>query len=132
MRIEHVAFNVPDPVAMAQWYEQHLGMRTVRSFGPPNHTRFVADASGQTIIEIYNNPKAPVPDYRSLDPLILHLAFAVDDVHGTRARLLQAGASAEGEVTVSDSGDDLAMLRDPWGFAVQLVKRAVPMKTENP
>ena len=127
MKLEHVAFNVPDPVAMTQWYEQHLGMKTVRSFGPPTHTRFVADASGQTIIEIYNNTKAPVLDYRSLNPLVLHLAFAVDDAAATRARLLQAGANAEGEMTVADNGDSFAMLRDPGGFAIQLVKRAAPM-----
>jgi hypothetical protein len=30
-------------------------------------------------------------------------------------------------VTWSDGGDDLAMLRDPWGFPVQLVRRAKPM-----
>ena len=127
MRIEHVAFNVPEPIKMAAWYEHHLGMRTVRSFGPPTHTRFVADSGGQTIIEIYNSPKAPVPNYRSTDPLILHLAFAVDDVRATRQQLMRAGATAEGEVMVSDSGDNLAMLRDPWGFAIQLVKRRTPM-----
>jgi catechol 2,3-dioxygenase-like lactoylglutathione lyase family enzyme len=127
MKIEHVAFNVPDPIAMAKWYEANLAMRTVRSFGPPTNTRFVADASGQTVIEIYHNPVAPVPNYRGTDPLVLHVAFVVDDVGATRTRLLQAGATAEGEVTVAGNGDRLAMLRDPWGFAVQLVKRITPM-----
>ena len=131
MKIEHVAFNVADPVAMAQWYEKNLGMRTVRSGGPPVNARFVADASGSVMIEIYNNPKASVPDYRKLDPLILHLAFHVDDVAATRQRLLQAGATAEGDVTRSDGGDDLAMLRDPWGFPVQLVRRATPMLRDS-
>ena len=32
-----------------------------------------------------------------------------------------------GEAETSPAGDDLAMLRDPWGFALQLVKRAKPM-----
>ncbi len=127
MKIEHVAFNVSDPVTMAQWYEKNLGMRTVRSGGPPVNARFVADASGQVMIEIYNNPKAAVPDYRKLDPLILHLAFHVDDVAATRQRLLAAGATPEGDVTRSDAGDDLAMVRDPWGFPVQLVRRAKAM-----
>lgn len=127
MKIEHVAFNVADPVAMAQWYEKNLRMRTVRSGGPPVNARFVADASGQVMIEIYSNPKAAVPDYRKLDPLILHLAFHVDDVTSTRQQLLAAGATAEGDVTRSDGGDDLAMLRDPWGFPVQLVRRAKAM-----
>ena len=98
-------------------------MRAVRTFGPPTHTHFLADANGESMIEIYNNSKAAVPDYRKIDPLILHLAFAADDVRATRTRLLQAGATAEGDVTVADNGDELAMLRDPWGFAIQLVKR---------
>ena len=30
MRIEHVAFNVPDPLAMARWYVEHLGFEVKR------------------------------------------------------------------------------------------------------
>ncbi|MGD0017159.1 MAG: VOC family protein [Verrucomicrobiia bacterium] len=127
MKIEHVAFNIPDPLKAADWYVKHLGMRVVRSFGPPNHAYFLADADGRTMIEIYCNPKAPVPDYRALDPLVLHLAFSVDDVHALRDQLLKAGATAAGDVTVADNGDHLAMLRDPWGFPIQLVKRAAQM-----
>ena len=127
MKIEHVAFNVADPVAMARWYETNLAMRTVRSAGPPTHTRFLADANGQMMIEIYKHPKAAVPDYRQIDPLILHLAFVADDVKATRTRLLQAGGEAVGDITVTESGDELAMLRDPWGFAIQLAKRRTPM-----
>jgi glyoxylase I family protein len=127
MKIEHVAFNITEPVAAARWYIDHLGMRPLRTFGPPTHTHFLADANGESMIEIYNNSKAAVPDYHKIDPLILHLAFAADDVRATRTRLLQAGATAEGDVTVADNGDELAMLRDPWGFAIQLVKRRTPM-----
>ena len=128
MKIEHVAFNIPDPVAAADWYVKHLDMRVVRSFGPPNHGRFLADASGQTMIEIYCNPKAAVPDYGTLNPIVLHLAFAVDAVGVVRDRLLKAGATAVGDLTDADNGDQFAMLRDPWGFPIQLVKRASPME----
>jgi uncharacterized glyoxalase superfamily protein PhnB len=62
-----------------------------------------------------------------MDPLVLHLAFAVEDVGGARARLLAAGASPVGEVAVTPEGDQMAMLRDPWGFPIQVVKRARPM-----
>jgi glyoxylase I family protein len=127
MRIEHVAFNVAEPVAMAHWYTEHLQMRVVRIFGPPWHAHFLVDADGESMIEIYYNSTAPVPPYGKMDPLVLHLAFAVDNVGATRTRLLQAGATTEGEATTSPTGDNLAMLRDPWGFAIQLVKRAVPM-----
>jgi glyoxylase I family protein len=131
MKIEHVAFNVAEPVAVARWYMDHLEMRAARTFGPPNHAHFLVDASGQSMVEIYNNAKALVPEYRKIDPLVLHLAFAADDVRATRTRLLQAGAAAEGEVVVADNGDELAMLRDPWGFAIQLVKRSQPMLAKS-
>ncbi len=127
MKIEHVAFQVPDPVALADWYVEHLGLRVKRSTGAPAHARFLADDGDGVMIEVYNNPRVAVPDYRTIDPLILHLAFQTDDVAATRERLLAAGATADGDVVVADNGDHLAMLRDPWGLAVQLVRRADPM-----
>ena len=75
------------------------------------------------MLEFFNNPKAVVPDYYAIDPLVLHLAFAADDIAATRRRLMAAGATAEGDVVVTESGDTMAMLRDPWGLAVQLVRR---------
>jgi len=75
------------------------------------------------MLEFYRQPHLPVPDYQSVDPLILHLAFWADDVPGTRARLLTAGATAVGDVIRNDQGDEVAMLRDPWGLPVQLVRR---------
>ena len=127
MRIEHVAFNVAEPVAMAHWYTEYLQMRVVRISGPPWHAHFLVDAAEQSMIEIYYNATAPVPAYGKMDHLVLHIAFAVNDVCATRARLVQAGATTLGEVDTNSFGDNLAMLRDPWGFAVQLVKRGEPM-----
>jgi hypothetical protein len=59
--------------------------------------------------------------------MVLHVAFGVSDLKSERQRLLLAGATAVGDVTVTPAGDELAMLRDPWGLAVQLVKRAKPL-----
>ncbi len=126
MKIEHAAYLVAEPVAAARWYADHLGMRTVRSAGPPSFTHFLADSEGTSVIEIYAG-ELRVPDYASMDPLLLHLAFATDDVAATRNRLVAAGATPLGEVTRTPGGDELAMLRDPWGFAIQLVRRATPL-----
>lgn len=127
MNLEHVGFNVPAPAEAAEWYGKQLGMKIVRKFGPPAFGHFLMDARGQMMLEFYRNPAAPVPDYRALDPLVLHVAYQVDDVAAVRERLLQAGATAEGGMTANDIGDQFAMLRDPWGFAIQLVRRAQPM-----
>ncbi len=127
MKIEHVALLVQDPVSMARWYEQHLGLKVVRSSEQrPALTRFLADSDGTTVLEIYSGTLT-VPSYATMDPLLVHLAVATDDVPGTRERLLAAGATAEGEVTVTPAGDRLAMLRDPWGLALQLAQRATPL-----
>ncbi len=127
MKIEHAAYQIQDPVAAAGWYVAHLGMRVKRAQPERPFGQFLADGAGTVMLEFYNHPKVPVPDYRSIDPLILHIAFSVDDVGETRRTLLAAGATAEGDVTVTDAGDHLAMLRDPWGLPVQLVHRKSPM-----
>lgn len=127
MNVEHLALQVTDPVGMAQWYVLNLGMRIVRRDGRPPYGHFLADGSGRVVLEIYNNPKAPVPDYFSTDPLIVHLAFTTDNIEGVRSRLVEAGAKDEGELQLTDLGDEVLMLRDPWGLPVQLVKRSKPM-----
>jgi glyoxylase I family protein len=127
MDIEHVALNVPDPVALAAWYTSHLGMRVVRSIPDPPHTHFLADPSGRVVLEVYRHPQAPVPDYAGMDPLVLHLAFIAPEVRGARQRLLAAGATSAGEVTATPTGDELAFLRDPWGVPLQLVRRSRPL-----
>jgi catechol 2,3-dioxygenase-like lactoylglutathione lyase family enzyme len=126
MKLEHVALLVQDPVAVARWYEEHLGMRVVRSGDAPGHARFLADGPGTCVLEIYAGA-LPVPDYGTMDPALLHVAFATEDVEKTRERLIAAGASAAGDVVATPSGDRFAMLRDPWGLPLQLACRSRPL-----
>ncbi len=127
LRMEHTAIQVPDPAKAAAWYVQHMGMSVSRSYDAPTHCRFLSCAGGTVLIEIYNNPKATVPDYRKMDPLHLHLAFLSDDLPADRARLMEAGATPETEVILTPDGDYVVMLRDPWGVPIQLVKRKQSM-----
>jgi glyoxylase I family protein len=127
MKIEHTAYQIQDPVAVARWYVEHLGLTVKRAQPERPFGQFLADDGNAVMLEFYNNPTVAVPDYAALDPLILHIAFWTDDVEAARARLLAAGASAVGEALVTPAGDHVAMLRDPWGLAIQLVHRAQPM-----
>src|SRR5437667_10293239 len=127
MKIEHFALQVAEPAAMADWYVKHLGFSIARSGGEPSHARFLKDTSGSVMVEIYRNPQAMVPDYNSMNPLLLHVAFVSKDVAADRDRLVKAGARIAEDLTKTAAGDELAMLRDPWGTAIQLVKRANPM-----
>lgn len=127
MKIEHFALQVVDPAAMADWYVEHVGLEIARSSGEPLHQRFLRDESGLILIEFYRNPRIPVPNYEGMDPFLLHIALISAAPEVDRDRLVKAGARLVEDVSVAPNGDQLAMLRDPWGVAVQLVKRTKPM-----
>jgi catechol 2,3-dioxygenase-like lactoylglutathione lyase family enzyme len=127
LKLEHFAVNVADPVAMADWYCKNLGMSVHRKGERPVHMHFLADASGRVVLEIYANPPELVPDYPSMNPLVLHLAFATADIRAAHQRLVAAGAAPLGQISANPAGDQLAFLRDPWGLTVQLVQRVAPM-----
>src|ERR1043165_5970212 len=109
MKIEHTAYQVEDPAALARWYVDHLGLRVKRAQQESPFGQFLADDGDAVMLEFYRQPLIPVPDYRAMDPMLLHLAFRADDVAGTRARLLAAGATAEGDVVRTPTGDEVAM-----------------------
>ena len=123
MRLEHIAFNVNDPAALAAWYVANLDMKIVRSFAEPPYIHFLADSVGKSLIEIYSNPLGAVVDYGNHHPVTFHLAFSVDDMDATRQRLVAAGAALDGDIDDRANGDRLAFLRDPWGYTIQLVQR---------
>ena len=127
MKIEHVAFNIPDPLAMARWYVEHLGFTVRRRFMEPPYGHFLADDSGQMMVELYARDDAAVPDYPAQHPATLHLALVSRDVAADVRRLTAAGASLVGQIDHTANGDVLAFLRDPWGVCLQLVQRAQPM-----
>ncbi|HQE94236.1 MAG TPA: VOC family protein [Anaerolineae bacterium] len=126
MKFEHCALNVPDAAAMAVWYVENLHMQIVRAVQGAPYTHFLADATGRVAMEIYSNAAAPIPSYADQDPLCLHIAFAVEDAAAARDELLASGATLVSDQKMND-GSQLVMLRDPWGVALQLCQRAVPM-----
>jgi glyoxylase I family protein len=127
MKIEHAGIQVAKPAEMADWYVAHLGFVCKRASDSPVPVRFIADDTGGVMLEVYNNPSVQPPDYASMDPLLLHIAFVCDDFPGTVERLLKAGATLVSPPEVIPTGDEIAMLRDPWGLAIQLARRRTAM-----
>lgn len=127
LRLEHLALNVLDPERTADWYARELGLRVVRAGADIARTTFLATCDGTVLIELYNNNTAPVPAYGQKHPLELHLAFLSEDPQGEAERLLKAGAVLSEPLKTTAAGDEVVMLRDPFGLALQLVKRAKPM-----
>ena len=128
LAVEHVAWQVEDPEAVVAWYGEQFGFRVVRKNNDPARTHFIADSAGKVLVEIYNNGAASIPGYANQHPLILHLAFASTDPAADRDRLLHASCSIAEDVRTTPAGDTLCMMRDPFGFAIQLCKRATPMQ----
>ena len=126
MKLEHVGYNVPEPAAMADWWQAHLGFEIVFRGPAPEDGRFLRDSSGQMLLELYHNPAdRATPDYASRPATDMHVAIWSDDVEGDAARLARAGAKVE-EV-VKKPSLALASVRDPWGVPIQLIWRAAPM-----
>ncbi|MFD3000692.1 VOC family protein [Pontibacter toksunensis] len=130
MKLEHFALNVEEPLAMADWYVEHLELKVVKQLQDPPYMTFLADNSDRIMIEIYRNPADEVPLYREMNPLLVHLAFVSEDPAHDRARLEKAGASVVSDQQYED-GSHLVMLRDPWGLSLQLCKRSTPMLAET-
>ena len=126
MKLEHIALNLPDPRAAAAWYAENLGLTILKANSAEPFIHFLA-ADGGGMLEFYNNSRGTLPDYASMSPFTLHLAFAADDITAAWERLLAAGATAAGEIETTPAGDQIVFLRDPWGVSLQLVSRRVPM-----
>jgi catechol 2,3-dioxygenase-like lactoylglutathione lyase family enzyme len=129
MKLEHAGITVSDPAAFTDWYCQHLGFRVMRQMPTAPFTTFIADASGSVMLEIYRHAHIQLFDYPNQDPLLLHFAFEVGEepIEAVAERLLAAGASVYSPLAVTPSGDQLIMLRDPWGLAIQLAHRGKSM-----
>ena len=123
MVLEHLGINVSDASAMAAWYCDHLGLSVSRQ---TETAWFLADSTGRMLLEIYTNPAVKQIDYASLEPGSFHIAFVSDDITADRGRLIEVGGRADGEI-FTDGDDEFAIVRDPWGVAVQLAKRGTPM-----
>ncbi len=126
MNLEHVAINVPNVLEQVQWWREHLGLRIVSAGDVAPYMNFVTDDNG-SMVELYSNDEMEPLDFAQINPFNLHFAFSVDDMEGERERLIQAGATPDGEINNTPSGDKLCFLRDPWNVTVQLVQRKTPM-----
>jgi glyoxylase I family protein len=122
VNIEHFALNVRDPVEMAKWYVEHIGMKIVKKRDHAPFTTFLSDNAGSVMLELYCNPENEVPDYPHMNPLIVHIAFSDDNPQATKTRLIAARATCIEEVDLPD-GSHLVMMRDPWGLAIQFCRR---------
>jgi catechol 2,3-dioxygenase-like lactoylglutathione lyase family enzyme len=124
LTFEHLALNVEDKGMAERWYTAFLNLRVVRSV--PDGPSFLADQSGRVVLELYSRDDTPRLNFAQTEPLTMHLAFHVHDVEGTAENLMNAGATVA-EPMKQAGGDEMIMLRDPFGLPIQLVHREQEM-----
>jgi hypothetical protein len=130
VKFEHIGLTVCAPIAMAQWYARVLGGEMLETRGTddaPPCAAFLRLPGDGTVLELGGIPGAHPLSGRLVNPLELHLAFETDDPEADAERLVQSGATRIEECPLHMPGEQLLLLRDPWGNTVQLVKRATPI-----
>ena len=125
--IQHIGLNVNNPVEVANWYIQNLGMKLIRQGNAPQFVTFIAGAGGNMEMEFYNKEKFKKIDFQKIDVMSFHFAFLTDSIGIIKKKLIDAGAKLVDKITETPTGDKVAMLRDPWGMPLQLVERSIPM-----
>src|SRR5512138_2460935 len=124
LRIEHIGICVAAPISMGEWYRDHLGFQIVRSVGNDiDGVSFVVDDEGNTILELGRLPEGPPLEGQSLFPLQLHIAVACEDPAAEAERLCHTGAKLLGESPRNHYKGEKILIRDPWGYTIQLVNR---------
>ncbi|MGD0589347.1 MAG: VOC family protein [Bacteroidota bacterium] len=124
---EHFAMNVVDSRKEAKWYADNLGFIVVREGSAPGYGMFIADAGKNMMFELYQNKNFPVLQFDSIAYQTFHIAFVVHDIQTVKHALVAAGAKVAEDIKKTPGGDDVLMLRDPWGLPIQFVKRINPM-----
>lgn len=122
MKIEHIGICVKAPVSMGAWYRDHLGLEILLTMGnDEDGVSFISD--GSTVIEIARLPEGQPLQPEEMQPLQLHLAFDCADPVAEATRLVEAGAEWIGESARNAYKNEKVLLRDPWGYTIQLLNR---------
>lgn len=120
-RFEHMAINVENPKAVADWYVKYLGLTIVSA---SKKMIFVRDAGSHFMFELYNKPEAK-GSFASLSHASAHVAFAVDDADALAKQMVEGGAKILKSIT-NPVGDRVINMRDPWGNMLQVIHRVKP------
>ena len=125
MRLEHIAFQVADPVAMADWYVTHLGFSIRCRRDEPTVAQLLGRRPGSILFELSARPRggARLPRHES------HGASPCRRQRrpGGRRPAAGGGRGHARQRPGRKPRRPFRHVRDPWGMPLQLVRRAEPM-----
>ncbi|MDB6113701.1 MAG: gloA [Lacunisphaera sp.] len=124
-KLLHTRMRVNDIEATVKFYEQALGLKVSRRHTSPRGAQlvFLATPNSEEEIELCQMPagkSTPV----SVQPDLMHLAFAVDDMAAFVAELERKGFKLSDGPSGGSTGNAIAFIDAPEGYEVELIQKA--------
>ena len=122
-KLLHTRMRVNDIEKTVKFYEQALGLKATRRHTSPRGAQlvFLATPNSEEEIEICQMPPGAEPV--KVQPDLMHLAFAVDDLEAFAAGLKQKGFALSDGPTKTGSGSVIAFIDAPEGYEVELIQK---------
>jgi lactoylglutathione lyase len=117
--------RVNDIERTVKFYEDALGLKAARRHTSPRGAQlvFLQTPNSDEEIEVCQLPNSPKVQ---VQPDLMHLAFAVDDLQAFSAELARKGFSLSDGPTKTAGGSVIAFIDAPEGYEVELIQRAPP------
>lgn len=123
-KLLHTRMRVNDIEATVKFYEQALGLTVSRRHTSPRGAQlvFLSTPNSEEEIEICQMP--PGAPAVQVQPDLMHLAFAVDDLAAFTTELTKKGFALSDGPTQTGSGSVIAFIDAPEGYEVELIQKA--------
>ena len=123
-KLLHTRMRLNDLERSVKFYEQALGLKVTRRHTSPRGAQlaFIATPNSEEEIELCQMP--PGAPAVQVQPDLMHLAFAVDDLAAFAAELARKGFALSDGPTTTGSGSVIAFIDAPEGYEVELIQRA--------
>jgi len=122
-KLLHTRMRVNDIEKTVKFYEQALGLKATRRHTSPRGAQlvFLATPNSEEEIEICQMPPGAEPV--KVQPDLMHLAFAVDNLEAFAAELVKKGFALSDGPTKTGSGSVIAFIDAPEGYEVELIEK---------
>ncbi len=123
-KLLHTRMRVNDIETTVRFYEQALGLKVSRRHTSPRGAQlvFLATPNSDEEIELCQMPAGAAPAVQ-VQPDLMHLAFAVDDLEAFAVELGRKGFALSDGPTKTSSGSLIAFLDAPEGYEVELIEK---------
>lgn len=124
-KLLHTRMRVNDIERTVKFYTEALGLTVSRRHTSPRGAQlvFLATPNSDEEIELCQMPVGASPAVQ-VQPDLMHLAFAVEDLAAFAAALTAKGYALSDGPTTTGSGSVIAFIDAPEGYEVELIQKA--------